>query len=140
MGVTGDEAIQAGSGRPGSGMGVVMSPVLVSTYRNNRNFTLSPTEWAVTTSNQERVSDYCLNLRGDLYSSETNLLSQEVWRARDVKYPYPKGHIFVAAVEINQTSSFAASHHQFPYMPLPAQEGWQQLEASFKPSGCREKP
>lgn len=63
----------------------MVSPVLVSTHGNNRNITLSPAGCAVTTPNQERVSDYCLNLRGDLYSSGTNLLSREVWRARDIK-------------------------------------------------------
>lgn len=30
--------------------------------------------------------------------------------------------LFFVAVVANQTLSFAASYHQFPYMPLPSQE------------------
>lgn len=41
----------------------MMSPMLVSTQGHNRTVTLSLTECAVTTPNQERVSEYCLNLR-----------------------------------------------------------------------------
>lgn len=126
MGVTGDKAIPAASGGPGPGMGVVINPVLLSTQGHNRDFTQSLAERAATTANQERVSDCCLTLRRSAQPRNKPALRRgaESW---GVNYPYTRGQTFVAAAEINQTSSFAASHHQFPYMPLPAQEGWQQV-------------
>jgi len=50
------------------------------------------TECEVTAPTQEKVSDHCLDLGEDLYSSGTNMLSGEAWRAGGVEYLNAEGH------------------------------------------------